>query len=127
MLRRPNASFGPVVVHTEGTADFDARCYSGGVMCIFDVGGTCTHVKPSRKIETEPATPDWCEMKSSALEDAREMADFSRMGLDRMGRLDLLAEAKRIPDEFRPRPLTKAKAHTLRRAIRKARLASDAP
>lgn len=67
-------SFGPVVVLPDGTDTFTAKCYSGSVDCTFRIGDTCTHVRPSRKIPALPHTPDWCEMKRSALEDARDMA-----------------------------------------------------
>lgn len=65
-------TFGPVVLRADSTGDFSARCYASGYDCTFRIGDTCTHVSPSRKIENPPATPNWCEMKESALRDAKE-------------------------------------------------------
>ena len=67
-------TFGPIVFHPDDTGDFEARCYSGQFDCAFRIGDTCTHAEPSRKIEGLPETPDWCEMKASALADARGAA-----------------------------------------------------
>lgn len=66
---------GPVVFHADDTGDFEARCYSGRFYCHFRIGDTCTHVRPARKLEGLPATPDWCEMKESAIADAKAMAE----------------------------------------------------
>jgi hypothetical protein len=70
-----------------------------------------------RTIEGDPATPDWCRMKAGAIEDMQEDLDFRRLGLFGKGRRELMAMAKRLPAEFRPRPLTTANAYQLRRAI----------
>lgn len=67
MYRKPNASFGPLVAR-EGDA-LVAKCYAGHMMCTFLIGGTCTHVRPSQKVEGLPETPDWCEMKVAMLRD----------------------------------------------------------
>ncbi|WP_439137515.1 hypothetical protein [Roseicyclus sp.] len=74
-MRKYQKTFGPVVVQPEGTDEFTAKCYSGRFDCKFRIGGTCTFVRPGRKIPELPATPDWCEMKESALKDARDMAE----------------------------------------------------
>ena len=65
-------TFGPIVFHADSTGDFSARCYGSGFDCSFRIGDTCTHARPSRKLENLPHTPDWCEMKESALRDAKE-------------------------------------------------------
>lgn len=65
-------TFGPIVLQADSTGDFSARCYATGFDCSFRIGDTCTHVRPSRKLENMPETPDWCEMKESALRDARD-------------------------------------------------------
>ena len=67
-------TMGPVVIQREGETDLIAKCYSGRFDCVFRIGVTCTFFKPNRKLEDLSNTPDWCEMKESALADAREMA-----------------------------------------------------
>ena len=67
-------TFGPVIVQAAAKdSPFEAKCYSGGYDCTFRIGDTCTHIRPSRKIEALPETPDWCELKENMLRDAREM------------------------------------------------------
>ena len=68
-------TFGPVVFHADDTGGFEARCYASGFDCAFRVGDTCTHVDPSRKLTGLPNTPDWCEMKASAIADAKDAAN----------------------------------------------------
>lgn len=70
-------TMGPVVIQREGETDLIAKCHSGRFDCAFRIGVTCTFSKPNRKLEDLPNTPDWCEMKESALADAREMAGLS--------------------------------------------------
>lgn len=70
-------TMGPVVIQREGETDMVAKCYSGRFDCVFRIGSVCTFTKPSRNLEDLPLTPDWCEMKESALDDAREMAGLS--------------------------------------------------
>tara|TARA_R110000868_G_scaffold13624_4_gene63310 strand:+ start:197 stop:436 length:240 start_codon:yes stop_codon:yes gene_type:complete len=70
-------TFGPVVIQSEVNKDaFVAKCLHQGYYCIFAVGGTCTHNRDreDRAIPPDSTTPDWCEMKESALEDAMIMA-----------------------------------------------------
>jgi hypothetical protein len=67
-------TFGPVVFQDGGTDSYGAKCYGSGYDCSFRIGDVCTHVRPSRKIDTLPDTPDWCEMKDDMLSDARDMA-----------------------------------------------------
>ena len=70
-------TFGPVVIQAELNKDeFVAKCFHQGYYCIFAVGRFCTHKRDreDRAIPPDSTTPDWCEMKGSALEDAMIMA-----------------------------------------------------
>ena len=62
-------TFGPVVEHMKDDGSWRAYC----TWCAFRVGGTCTHVKPSRQIPDPENTPEWCEMREGMLHDAKEM------------------------------------------------------
>jgi hypothetical protein len=120
-------TFGPVIHHDKIVGDFTAACAYKGHYCFLLVGRTCTDDRANpRKIPDVGETPDWCQYKAWMLADAREMADFARMGLDRMSRPELLTLARKLPDEHRPRPLTKTRRYDLMKAIRAARLAAVA-
>lgn len=69
-------TFGPVVIQKDGSSELVAKCLHSGYYCIFGVGNECTHVRDraERTIPSDNTTPDWCEMKESALADAREMS-----------------------------------------------------
>lgn len=61
-------TFGPVVEHMKD-GSFRAIC----TRCAFRVGGSCTHVSPSRRLADPENTPDWCEMREGMLADAKQM------------------------------------------------------
>lgn len=69
-MRRPKVSFGPVVTGTEGEPGLTAKCCAGGIFCTFLWSNMCRHGKEPRKIDGAPVTPEWCEMRESALADA---------------------------------------------------------
>lgn len=118
-------TFGPSVYFDKDTKEPVARCAGGGCWCFLLSGNLCRDHKPPRELpEGSDLAPDWCKYRDSMIEDAREMRDFDRMGLTDMTRDALLTEARSLPPEFRPKPLHKAKAHQLRRAIREARNAA---
>ncbi len=71
-IRRPERAYGPIIEQDHETNALKAVCQSGRLYCTFQVGGGCTHVKPSRLIDGFSATPDWCEMREHALRDAEE-------------------------------------------------------
>lgn len=73
-MKRPVQTFGPSIFHPNDTDEFEARCYATGFICAFLSGEECTYVRPRRKLENKPATPDWCEMKASMLWDAQAAA-----------------------------------------------------
>ena len=116
-------SAGPVVFFARDTGRVVAKCAMSGIFCGSLYGRTCTYHDTRREVPKDFVTPDWCEVLPGALEDAHEMHDFDRMGLTDMRRPELLAMAKEIPDEFRPKPLNRANVWMLRRAIRKAKMA----
>lgn len=64
---RSRRSFGPAVIHEDG-GSLRAIC----TWCVFRVGDTCTHVRPSRKIPDSENTPEWCEMREAMLRDTEE-------------------------------------------------------
>ena len=66
-------TMGPVVIQTDGSDEMVAKCYSGRFDCHFRIGSKCTFRKPGRDLPGQD-TPDWCEMKASALRDAFEMS-----------------------------------------------------
>ena len=67
---RESRSFGPIVTHKpDGT--FTPSCD----WCVFRIGTACTYAKPSRDIPDPSHTPEWCEMRESILEDARQAAE----------------------------------------------------
>jgi hypothetical protein len=65
---RDRRSFGPGVIH-EPDGSFRPIC----TWCVFRVGDTCTHVKPSRRLADPENTPIWCEMRADMIRDAKEM------------------------------------------------------
>ena len=120
-------SFGPAV-HHEKDGTFRPSCNP----CIFrrwnDAGQahSCSHVKPERIIPDTSNTPEWCEMRDGMLRDAQEMADFERLGIAGITRDALLRKVRELPPELQPKPLSKAKAHALRQAIRRAKVGGAA-
>lgn len=125
-------SHGPIVYHNRDDSDgtsFRASCE----WCCYRSwrdgdGHVCTFRQQTREIRPIPDienTPDWCAMRAGMLEDAREMHDFERMGLDKMTRPELLAEVRLIRETFRPWPLSRTGAYVLRRALRAAWLAAE--
>ena len=68
-------SFGPVVVLNPATSEVE-RVHCN--FCIFrdhrDLVHVCTHVDRKNPRTLNPSeTPDWCEMKASAIQDAQDM------------------------------------------------------
>jgi len=120
-------TFGPTIVG--GDNEIVAVCITKGddtiFGCMFRIGGHCTAAKPTRELPAgDNRAPDWCEYRASALDDARELDDFHILGLDAMTRPELLKLAKDLPDDHRPKPLSKATKYQLQRAIRADRLAA---
>jgi len=113
-------TFGPSVYRDRETGEYRAQCIGGGCWCFLLVGQTCTDDRkaPPRQIPDVKVTPDWCQYRASMIEDAREMDDFHDMGLATMTRPEMLAEVRGWPKDQRPKPLSTAKAHDLRKAIR---------
>lgn len=70
MSKKPIRSFGPAVVVREDDGIFRPVC----TYCMFRVHRTCTYLKPVRNLPSGEDTPDWCEMRESSLDDARQMA-----------------------------------------------------
>lgn len=73
--RRPQKTWGPVVIQPEGSTELKVRCMSGRFYCLFQVGNICTDQKPPKTIESIHETPDWCRHKEGALRDARAMSE----------------------------------------------------
>lgn len=63
-----NRSFGPAIVLSKDDGALSAVC----TYCCFHVGDSCTHNKPSRIIPNYKNTPDWCEMKTEMLDEAKK-------------------------------------------------------
>lgn len=123
-------SFGPIVTKDRDTGEYRACCSHRAGFCDMlrgceTEGWRCTYGKEPRPIRNPKETPDFCEMRSGMIEDAKEMDDFARFKLDRKSRPDLLEIAKGIPTEFRPKPLHKVSKFALQRAIRQAMLAQE--
>jgi hypothetical protein len=73
-------TFGPVVIEWDDEPNkLVAKCQSGRFDCKGRVGNACVWNKDdegkARKLTSDMLTPDWCQYKASALEDAERMRD----------------------------------------------------
>ena len=71
-------TFGPVVIEFEDEPNkLVAKCQSGRFDCQGRVGNVCVWNKDeqgkARPLPDDMKTPDWCQYKQSALDDAQEM------------------------------------------------------
>lgn len=114
-------TWGPIVHKRDEDVTFTASCARRPYFCTNLANRSCHFVKPPRTVDDSSVTPEWCPMRDSALSDAQEADDFHRMGLDRMSRQELLTICRTIPEEMRPKPLTKATVRQLCLAIRQAK------
>jgi hypothetical protein len=116
-------TFGPIVWIDDRTQKMEVKCITRTHWCLFYTAGQCSHVRPNQAVPDPSSTPDFCTMKAGAISDAEEMIDFDRMGLTGMPRPWLQREAKRLGAQC-PRPISKASAQQLRKAIRQANLSA---
>jgi hypothetical protein len=73
-------SFGPVVFVPDDTGILEAKCLSGSIACRGYLGGTCSWNGERKEINKDNSTPDWCQYKESALEDAQRMIEEQANG-----------------------------------------------
>ena|GEM_PF-1413978 len=78
-------TFGPAVIEWEDEPNkLVAKCQSGRFDCQGRVGNVCvwnkTEDQNSRPLPVDMVTPDWCQYKQRAIEDAQEMMRDSDSG-----------------------------------------------